>query len=145
MQQTFLLTVLTFLPVAGTLALLLLRDDDHLWIRRLALVTAVLNLDTSVVFLTPVLVYAARRRGYDEAAFLYAALLLSNAGSLLLPGSNLTNLIVLGHDRVSGARFAGGMAPAWVAAVVVTLPAVLVKTASYMYPLVDTFGMLSVV
>ena len=31
-----------------------------------AVVTAVLNLDTSVVFLTPVLVHAARRRGVDE-------------------------------------------------------------------------------
>jgi NADH-quinone oxidoreductase subunit M len=40
-QQPYLLTILTFLPVAGTLALLLLRDDDVLWIRRLAMATAV--------------------------------------------------------------------------------------------------------
>jgi arsenical pump membrane protein len=85
-----------------------------------ALVTAVLNLDTSVVFLTPVLVHAARSRGHHEAPFLYGCLLLSNAGSLLLPGSNLTNLIVAGHRHVSGAEFFDRMAPAWIVAVVVT-------------------------
>ena len=77
------------------------------------LVTAVLNLDTSVAFLTPVLVYTARSRGGGEAPLLYGCLLMSNAGSLLLPGSNLTNLIVLGHSRLSGAGFLARMwAPA---------------------------------
>jgi arsenical pump membrane protein len=85
-----------------------------------ALVTAVLNLDTSVVFLTTVLAHAARSRGHDEAPFLYGCLLLSNAGSLLLPGSNLTNLIVAGHLHVSGAAFFDRMAPAWICALVVT-------------------------
>jgi arsenical pump membrane protein len=83
-------------------------------------VTAVLNLDTSVAFLTPVLVYTARQRGQGEVALLYACLLLSNAGSLLLPGSNLTNLIVLGHLHLSGADFFRHMAPPWLASVVVT-------------------------
>ena len=85
-----------------------------------AAVTTVLNLDTSVAFLTPVLVYTARQRGQGEVALLYACLLLSNAGSLLLPGSNLTNLIVLGHLHLSGADFFRHMAPAWLASVVVT-------------------------
>jgi arsenical pump membrane protein len=85
-----------------------------------ALVTSVLNLDTSVVFLTPVLVHAARSRGHGEGPWLYGCLLLSNAGSLLLPGSNLTNLIVVGHSHVSGGAFFARMAPAWLAAVVVT-------------------------
>ncbi len=58
MQQSFILTVLTFLPVAGTLALLLLRSDDHLWIRRLALVTAVVEFAISLLLL----------RGFDSAA-----------------------------------------------------------------------------
>ena len=91
-----------------------------------AAVTAVLNLDTSVAFLTPVLVYTARSRGDDQAPLLYACLLLSNAASLLLPGSNLTNLIVLGHLHLSGGRFAGRMGPAWVAAVVITAAVVAV-------------------
>jgi arsenical pump membrane protein len=85
-------------------------------------VTTLLNLDTSVTFLTPVLVYAARSRGEGEAPLLYACLLLSNAGSLLLPGSNLTNLIVLGHLHLSGGDFLAHMAlPALAAAAVTTL------------------------
>ena len=85
-------------------------------------VTTLLNLDTSVTFLTPVLVYAARSRGEGEAPLLYACLLLSNAGSLLLPGSNLTNLIVLGHLHLSGRAFLAHMAlPALAAAAVTAL------------------------
>ncbi len=83
-------------------------------------VTTVLNLDTSVAFLTPILVYTARNRGEGEAALLYGCLLLSNAGSLLLPGSNLTNLIVLGHLHLSGGQFLKHMAPAAIAAALVT-------------------------
>ncbi len=58
MHQTYLLTVLTFLPVAGTLALLLLRDDDHIWIRRLAMTTAVVEFGLSLLLL----------RGFDLQA-----------------------------------------------------------------------------
>jgi len=83
-------------------------------------VTAVLNLDTSVAFLTPVLIYTARSRGGGEAPLLYGCLLLSNAGSLFLPGSNLTNLIVLGHLRTSGAHFFTEMWAPALAALVVT-------------------------
>src|SRR6266571_2290793 len=63
-----------------------------------AAVTAVLNLDTSVVFLTPVLVHAARRRRLDERPFLYGSVFMANSASVLLPGSNLTNLLVLRSD-----------------------------------------------
>jgi len=49
-------------------------------------VTAVLNLDTAVVFLTPVLVLAARARDIDEQPFLYASVFVANASSLYLPG-----------------------------------------------------------
>jgi arsenical pump membrane protein len=83
-------------------------------------VTALLNLDTSVAFLTPELVYAARSRQGGEAPLLYGCLLLSNAGSLFLPGSNLTNLIVLGHVRVSGLQFLSHMWAPALAALVVT-------------------------
>ncbi len=83
-------------------------------------VTTLLNLDTSVTFLTPVLIYAARGRGEGEAALLYACLLLSNAGSLMLPGSNLTNLIVLGHLHLSGGTYFAHMALPAVGAAVAT-------------------------
>jgi arsenical pump membrane protein len=85
-----------------------------------AVVTAVLNLDTSVVFLTPVLVHAARRRGLDERPFLYGSVFMANAASLLLPGSNLTNLLVLRSDPQGGAAFASRMLPAWIAACAIT-------------------------
>ena len=83
-------------------------------------VTAVLNLDTAVAFLTPVLVYTARSRGEGEAPLLYGCILLANAGSLFLPGSNLTNLIVLGHLHLTGGQFLAHMWAPGLAAVVVT-------------------------
>ncbi len=85
-----------------------------------ALVTAILNLDTAVVFLTPVLLHLARSRGLDDEPFLYGVVLMANAGSLFLPGSNLTNLIVLAHEDVGGAVFAARMLPAALASVAVT-------------------------
>jgi arsenical pump membrane protein len=84
------------------------------------IVTAPLNLDTTVAFLTPVFVHAARQRGSDEAPTMYGCLFLANSGSLLLPGSNLTNLIVLGRLHLAGTTFVAKMWPAWVASVVVT-------------------------
>jgi arsenical pump membrane protein len=83
-------------------------------------VTAVLNLDTAVAFLTPVLVYTARSRGEGEAPLLYGCILLANAGSLFLPGSNLTNLIVLGHLHLSGGQFLSRMWAPGLAALLVT-------------------------
>jgi arsenical pump membrane protein len=130
-----------FVLVAGLLLVGLVADQDGLfaaaghWLATaapngvalfagaaatIAVVTALLNLDTSVVFLTPVLVYAARSRGEGEAPLLIGCLLLSNAGSLLLPGSNLTNLIVLGHLHLSGGQFFGHTALPWIASAVVT-------------------------
>jgi arsenical pump membrane protein len=85
-----------------------------------AAVTAVLNLDTSVVFLTPVLVHAARRRALDERPFLYGSVFMANAASLLLPGSNLTNLLVLRTDLQGSVGFAARMLPAWIAACAIT-------------------------
>ena len=130
-----------FVLVAGLLLIGLVADDDGLFAAagaRLAaatgsgrllfagtvllvgIVTATLNLDTSVAFLTPVLVHMARSRGEGEPAFLYGCLLLSNAGSLLLPGSNLTNLIVLGHLQLTGGQFAARMWLPWIGALIVT-------------------------
>ena len=86
-----------------------------------ALVTAVLNLDTAVVFLTPVLLHAARARGLADGPFLYGAVSMANSASLLLPGANLTNLIVLAHEHVSGTTFASRLAPAWGVSVAITI------------------------
>jgi arsenical pump membrane protein len=86
-----------------------------------AVVTAVLNLDTAAVFVTPVLVHAAVHRGCDPRAFLYGALFMANGASLLLPGSNLTNLIVLAHEPLSGAQVAKSMLLPWLAVVLITI------------------------
>jgi arsenical pump membrane protein len=86
-----------------------------------AVVTTVLNLDTAVVFMTPVLLHASRTRGLSDGPFLYGAVFMANSASLLLPGSNLTNMIVLAHDPVPGSTFAARLWPAWLAAVVLTI------------------------
>jgi arsenical pump membrane protein len=86
-----------------------------------AAVTAVLNLDTAVVFMTPVLLHAARHRGVDEQPFLYGAVFMANSASLLLPGSNLTNLLVLSREHVAGHVFATRMLASWVLAVTATI------------------------
>jgi arsenical pump membrane protein len=54
---------------------------------------------------------AARRRALDEQPFLYGTIFMVNASSLFLPGSNLTNLIVIGHEHVTGSEFARRMLP----------------------------------
>ncbi|MHB1469072.1 MAG: SLC13 family permease [Solirubrobacteraceae bacterium] len=85
-----------------------------------AVTTALLNLDTAAVFLTPVLIEAARRRETGEAPFLYGCLFMVNASSLYLPGSNLTNLLVLSSRGVSGGAFFVKMLPAALAATFIT-------------------------
>ncbi len=88
-------------------------------------VTAVLNLDTSAVFLTPVLIGVAKKRGLEPAPFLYGSIFMANASSMFLPGSNLTNLLVLdGHGGGSG-FFSQMLAPA-IAAPLITAAALFV-------------------
>jgi arsenical pump membrane protein len=84
----------------------------------LAGVTALMNLDTAVVFVMPVIVLAARRRGVEPTPFLYAALFMANGSSLFLPGSNLTNLLVLASQHRSGSFAAHMFAPALAATLV---------------------------
>jgi arsenical pump membrane protein len=89
-----------------------------------AVVTVFLNLDTSVAFLTPALIYVAGERRVGEARLLYGCVFMSNAASLLLPGSNLTNLLVIGGGHLRGAVFLGRMLAPWCASVAVTAAAV---------------------
>jgi arsenical pump membrane protein len=98
----------------------------------IVVVSAVLNLDTAVAFLTPVALSAGRSEGVSSEhpvseALLPACILLSNAGSLLLPGSNLTNLIVVTHSGVSASVFVERMALAWVAAGFITAAVIAVS------------------
>jgi NADH-quinone oxidoreductase subunit M len=51
MQSSFLLTVLIFLPLAGVLVLLLTPSEDHVWIRRTALIITVTEFLVSLLLL----------------------------------------------------------------------------------------------
>ncbi|TBO58574.1 arsenic transporter [Streptomyces kasugaensis] len=84
-----------------------------------AAVTAVLSLDATVVLLTPVILATAARAGAPARPHLYACGHLANSASLLLPVSNLTNLLALSAAGLSFTRFAALMALPWALAVAV--------------------------
>ena len=84
-----------------------------------ALVTAVLSLDATVVLLTPVVFATAARAGARPRPHVYACTHLANSASLLLPVSNLTNLLAFHASELSFARFAGLMALPWLVAVAI--------------------------
>jgi arsenical pump membrane protein len=79
-------------------------------------VTAVLSLDATVVLLTPVVLLSARRVGISPKPSAYACAHLANSASLVLPISNLTNLLAFQATGLSVARFTGLMTLPWLAA-----------------------------
>ncbi|GAA4877152.1 SLC13 family permease [Kitasatospora terrestris] len=84
-----------------------------------SVITAVLSLDATVVLLTPVVFATAARLGARPKPHVYACTHLSNTASLLLPVSNLTNLLALAASGLSFTRFAALMALPWVVAIAV--------------------------
>ncbi|MFF1960874.1 SLC13 family permease [Streptomyces sp. NPDC058220] len=84
-----------------------------------AVITAVLSLDATVVLLTPVVFATAARVGARPRPHVYACTHLANSASLLLPVSNLTNLLAFTASGLSFTRFAALMALPWLAAIVV--------------------------
>jgi arsenical pump membrane protein len=76
-----------------------------------AVVTVTLSLDATVVLLTPVVLAAAMARAVPDEPGTYACLRMANSASLLLPVSNLTNLLALPHVDVTFTGFAVRMAP----------------------------------
>jgi arsenical pump membrane protein len=75
----------------------------------------VLGLDATVVLLTPAAFAAARRARLDARPSLYACTHLANTASVLLPVSNLTNLLAFRATDLSFTRFAALMALPWAA------------------------------
>lgn len=57
--------------------------------------TAFLSLDTTAVLLTPVVVAVARAHRLDPLPFAFTTVVLANTASLVLPVSNLTNLLAV--------------------------------------------------
>ncbi|CAM5684820.1 hypothetical protein SMICM304S_10252 [Streptomyces microflavus] len=84
-----------------------------------SLITAVLSLDATVVLLTPVVLATAARVGARPRPYVYACAHLANSASLLLPVSNLTNLLAFTASGLSFTRFAALMALPWLAAIAV--------------------------
>jgi arsenical pump membrane protein len=78
-----------------------------------AVTTAVLSLDTTVVLLTPVVFATAARLDVRPRPYVYACTHLANSASLLLPVSNLTNLLAFATSGLGFGRFAALMALPW--------------------------------
>ena len=108
---------------AGALMAARSRGDAHrllVFVFALAAgVTAVLSLDATVVLLTPVVFATASRMGVRPKPHAYACTHLANAGSLLLPVSNLTNLLAMSAAGLTFVSFAGLMALPWLAVLAV--------------------------
>jgi arsenical pump membrane protein len=84
-----------------------------------SVITIVLGLDATVVLLTPVVVVTASRLRTNPRAHVYACAHLANSASLLLPVSNLTNLLAFRASGLSFTRFAMLMALPTLAAIAV--------------------------
>ena len=82
-----------------------------------SVITAVLSLDATVVLLTPVVFATAARLGARPKPHVYACTHLANSASLLLPVSNLTNLLAFAATGLAFPRFAALMALPWLAAI----------------------------
>jgi arsenical pump membrane protein len=82
-----------------------------------AAITAVLSLDATIVLLTPVVFATAARMRTRAKPQVYACVHLANSASLLLPVSNLTNLLAFHASHLSFPRFAALMVLPTIAAV----------------------------
>lgn len=69
--------------------------------------TIFLSLDTTAVLLTPVVIAVARQLRLNPLPFAMTTVWLANTASLLLPVSNLTNLLALHRFSALGVGYAG--------------------------------------
>ncbi len=108
---------------AGTAMARMSRGDPHRLLGGVFLLaaatTAVLSLDATVVLLTPVVLATARTLSVSPKPHAYATAHLSNSASLLLPVSNLTNLLAFGAAGISFAMFAAVMVLPWLVVIAV--------------------------
>lgn len=85
-----------------------------------SVVTIGMSLDTTAVLLTPVVLAVTTRLGLAPMPFALLVVWLANTASLLLPVSNLTNLLAMQHVGLSPSHFAGRMALPELVAVALT-------------------------
>lgn len=82
-----------------------------------AVCTATLSLDATVVLLTPVILTTTTAAHIRPRPAVYACTHLANSASLLLPVSNLTNLLALPRTGLTFWGFTGLMALPWLAVI----------------------------
>lgn len=78
-----------------------------------SLITALLSLDATVVLFTPVVFATATMLRLRPKPHVYACTHLANSASLLLPVSNLTNLLAFAASGLGFLRFGGLMLLPW--------------------------------
>lgn len=103
----------------------------RLWLLVVALGTAttvLLSLDTTAVLLTPVVIVMVQRAGLPVLPFAMVTVWLANTASLLLPISNLTNLLAQQQLSASTLEYASHM---WLPAAVAVTVTVLVLGLRY--------------
>jgi arsenical pump membrane protein len=88
-----------------------------------AVLGGLVNLDVAVVVAMPVALRSARRAGGDPTSLAVAVAATANASSILLPTSNLTNLLVLGGSPGGPAAYLRASWAAWLAVLSVTIAA----------------------
>ena len=86
-----------------------------------SITTISLNLDTTAVLLTPVMLALATRVGIAAVPLAMTTVWLANTASLLLPVSNLTNLLAADRVALSSLGLAGRMWAPQLAAIAVTM------------------------
>ncbi len=86
-----------------------------------SITTITLNLDTTAVLLTPVMLALAARAGIADVPLAMTTVWLANTASLLLPVSNLTNLLAANRVALSPTGLAALMWPTQLAAIAVTM------------------------
>jgi arsenical pump membrane protein len=85
------------------------------------LTTIGMSLDTTAVLLTPVVLALTARLSLPPLPFAMLTVWLANTASLLLPGSNLTNLLAMQRLNLSTVAFAARMALPELVAVALTV------------------------
>ena len=75
-----------------------------------AIVTAVMSLDTTAVLFTPIVIVIAKRLELPTTPYVVMCAFVANVGSLLLPISNLTNLLFADTFHLTFVGFAARMA-----------------------------------
>lgn len=93
--------------------------------------TVVLSLDTTAVLLTPVVLTLARRLRLPTGLLAMTTVWLANTASLLLPVSNLTNLLSLHRMQALGVGLGGFVRLTWLPALVAVAVTVAVLATTF--------------